>query len=255
MPVNTCENITLGLGDLYVNGQLVGWLKNKVDYQYEYDVKKFKSGVPKKLQCKIVAELTASLKAGVAEMNAENLSRALGQLPVSTITSGTVTVSTAETHTPVLDPTTGKYWCRLGSGAGRANTFATVVVKDITATTTYVANTDYTIDAATGILEIVSGGAIVAGDSLKVTYGYHTIAGKKIALGATFTLNNVEIAFVHTKPNGGKKVWIVMWLAAVTGKIGLSFDEENFIVNDMEFEAVEDTSHSTEPFGYIFIES
>ena len=48
----------------------------------------------------------------------------------------------------------------------------TLVVKDEGATTTYVVDTDYTVDRATGIITRVSTGDIAANDTLTLTYDY-----------------------------------------------------------------------------------
>lgn len=45
-----------------------------------------------------------------------------------------------------------------------------VVVKDDTDTTTYTANTDYTLDAKNGVLTFLSSGTIVEGDAVHVNY-------------------------------------------------------------------------------------
>ncbi len=49
---------------------------------------------------------------------------------------------------------------------------ANVVVKNQAGTTTYVAGTDYTLDAATGIITRIAAGAIVAGSQVKADYDY-----------------------------------------------------------------------------------
>jgi len=47
-----------------------------------------------------------------------------------------------------------------------------VVVKNTSGTTTYVSGTDYTLDAANGVITRITTGAITAGQSLKVSYDY-----------------------------------------------------------------------------------
>lgn len=252
-----CDNISLGTGELYLNGRHVGFLKGNVEFNYAYEMADFYSGVPQKLRCRQVKKLENRLKAGIADLSMENISAALGNLPVTNQASGTETVSTGapQSVTPELDEATGRYWVRLGPGAGKATAFTSLVVKDVTGTTTYLANTDYKFDAVTGILELISGGDIEPGDVLKVSYACSKVAGKLIKLGSIFIINDVEVVFVHTKPNSGKKITICQWRGAVTGTIQLTFDEENFIVNQVEFAALEDSSHTDEPFGYVFSEN
>ncbi len=49
---------------------------------------------------------------------------------------------------------------------------STVVVKDDTGATTYDVGDDYTVDAEAGVVTRVEGGAITAGDTLKIAYDY-----------------------------------------------------------------------------------
>lgn len=257
--MDPCENITLGLGDLYINGRHAGFLDGKVDYSAEYEIKEFYSGVPKQLICQIPIQIKAGLSAGLAELSAENLSSGLGQLPIVTQTAGTSTVADGanEEHTFALDPTTGKRWFRLGPGFGLANAFTSVVLKDLTEADTFVVVDDYTVDLATGIVTWVADGDIPDLATVRTAYGYSTIAGKQIKLGAIFTLADVEIAFCHTKPNGAKKIWVVMPRATVTGKIGLSFSADNIIVNQVSFNALRSplVRYASCPLGYTFNES
>lgn len=254
-----CENVSLGTGDLYINGIDIGFLKGKVTYNYESEVKDLEGKVPKQTLCRIVSKLGASLTAGAAEISAENLARALGQQTVHTVAGGSTTVSDGanEERTFVLDPVTGLEWFRLGPGFGRANTFATLVVENVGESTTYVDTTDYTLDATTGIVTRVSGGSIPSGATVRVSYGYNAVAGKLIKVGASFALNEVEVNFVHTKPNSGKNIYVCIWKATVSGRISLDFSEDDYIVNNIEFKAVRDTNtlHAAEPFGYLFSET
>ena len=49
---------------------------------------------------------------------------------------------------------------------------STVVVKDSAGATTHVVGTDYTVDAEAGVITRVAGGAIAAGDDLKIAFDY-----------------------------------------------------------------------------------
>jgi len=82
-------------------------------------------------------------------------------------------------------------WSRVSTpGSG----ISSVVVKDHTDATTYVDNTDYALDATSGLIKPLDGGAINDGDVLHVDYAYGAMTGSKIT-GATRPLVNVAIIF------------------------------------------------------------
>jgi uncharacterized protein len=96
-------------------------------------------------------------------------SATFGVLTASVTTTGTY--STVPSN-PVSQGSTS------GSGAGAqfnitfAGPASTVVIKNSAGSTTYVENTDYTIDYVNGLLYTKSGGAITAGQALKASYAY-----------------------------------------------------------------------------------
>ena len=98
------------------------------------------------------------------------------------LTGGSGTVSTPEAVVAVLDE-----FVRLVH-----QDVSSVVVKDATDTTTYVAGTDYTVNAALGMIETLSGGAIADGATLHVTYSYAAQSGYQVNIG-TKTLIRVAI--------------------------------------------------------------
>jgi len=59
-----------------------------------------------------------------------------------------------------------------------------VVVKNTAGSTTYVAGTDYTVDAAAGTVTALASGGITAGQSLKVSYTAAALTGQAITAGA-----------------------------------------------------------------------
>lgn len=88
-----------------------------------------------------------------------NLATAL-RAGVTSVASGTVASGSAESHDANLD-------CLIRLAFINPST---VVVKDSTGTTTYVAGTDYKVTGA-GVIPL-STGAIAEGDTVKINYGY-----------------------------------------------------------------------------------
>jgi hypothetical protein len=62
---------------------------------------------------------------------------------------------------------------------------SSVVVTDSAGTTTYVVNTDYTVDALNGTITCLVGGAITAAESLKVDYAAAAVAAESVTAPAT----------------------------------------------------------------------
>lgn len=256
------NNVTLGTGAIEYNSVDIGFLKGNVEWNYEYDIKKFKTGVPRKLQGQIVAELNASLKGSYAELKASNVAMALGGLSVSTTTITPVVVPFGGTpaesvgvFTFAADAVSGLESIQLAPGVVISGV-SSITVKSADEVTTYAAGKWIVLPNTGKIYRIVTGsGDIPSGATVHVAYTYTPVSGKRINLGTQFSLPAQELRFTHTRPNTGKDVIIYMPKAVINGSVKLTFDEENFIVNDVTFDAVEDTTNPTFPFGYYFEET
>ncbi len=99
---------------------------------------------------------------------------------LDTSTGGTV--STAESYTAKMGVA-----FQVG-GASPRRGLTTVVVKDSTATTTYVKDTDYTLDAEFGFITPI-GSTITSGEVLKVTYTYAAGSGYKLDVNSAPSLH------------------------------------------------------------------
>lgn len=255
-----CADISIGTGEIWLARRNVGFLSGEVKYAYKYDIKKFKTGVPKTTRCTVTNAVEASLKGGMAEIGLANLSAALGGLDITAQVVGAVTVDDAanEEHTFIKD-SLGVETIQLGPGPFLAKDFASLVVENQGETVTYTGTgltPDYSLNAATGVVTRIAAGTIPSGATVRVNYACNTIAGKKMPLGAKFSLEQVPLTFVHTKPNTTKRLIIHSWLASVSGTIELGFNDNDFIVNNIEWEIIDDrANHPLEPFGYVFDES
>lgn len=103
------------------------------------------------------------------EFDANGLAIALlGDVSTLTQSSGT---ATAEAVTAKLG-----YWVPLAHGR-----VSSVVVKDATDATTYVAGTDYLVNAELGMIQALTGGTITDGATIHVSYSYAAITGSAIS--------------------------------------------------------------------------
>jgi len=254
--VGTFGNVSMGLGALTVNSVDVGYLKGKVNYKYAYEIEKFETGVPLKLQGQITKKLSASLTATLAELSAENMAMALGGLSISTVTAVEVTIADGDNQERTFASIggAGLECIQLGPGTP-ATLFNTLVVENSAENTTYTAGTDYLLDPTSGKVWRNPAGSITSGQTVRVSYKYTPTAGKQINLGVTFSLSQVPLTFVHTKPNTNKDITVVMHKCSANGTVDINFDEQNFILNDVTFDAIEDTTNAAHPFGYIYEET
>jgi hypothetical protein len=97
---------------------------------------------------------------------------------------------------------------KLDRGVQLANypiTAATVVVKNSGGSTTYVENTDYTIDYDGGILIALSTGAITDSQALKVDYTHSALTGRLITGGAKTQLTGKLLLLGQELANTAKK--------------------------------------------------
>lgn len=245
------QNVAMGLGVLTWDGTDVGFLKNNVNYKFNYDIEDFKTGVPLTLQGSVTKEVTAELTAGVAEFTAENFAMALGGLSITT-TGGTTTINDAANQERTFAAPTGATLQQITLDGPNV---ASVVIENVAEDTTYTVNTDYLVDAIRGIVYRNPGGTIGSGATVRVAYTYQQITGKQVELGATFSLTTGALQFTHTRPQNGKTIIIKMWKAQASGTFEANFQEGQFLVNNVTFKALYDSTHPTNPLGYILVQS
>lgn len=126
------------------------------------------------------------------EWNAANLAWALaGTATDQTASGGTVSSAESVTALPA-----GEY-----AELAHRNV-SSVVVKDVTDATTYVAGTDYTLDARLGLITIIDGGSITATDVLHVTYSYAAKTGYQVAIGTQAQIRVAILAHLYNEYSG-----------------------------------------------------
>jgi len=89
-------------------------------------------------------------------------------------------------------------------------------VKNSAGSTTYVKDTDYTIDYAAGQIYILPAGAITDGQSLKVSYTYSAVTADAIKVGTQSSIRGI----IHMKGqnvfDGDSPIEIKVWDAVLT---------------------------------------
>ena len=252
------NNVTMGTGEMWYNNILVGFLKEEVKYEYNYEIEYFKAGVPLKLYGSITKEVTAQLTAKLAEINVENLAIASGGLTVNTTLGVSTTFTFVGTFAPFPSATSGVQACVLdvvnvtniapnapvvkygsGSSTGSANLTAAE-------------NDDYLFDPVGALGAMIyrnPGGDIPTLSVFTMVGTYTPVASKSLYLGSRFTLDQKKLVFVHTSPVTGKKKTVTFWKASTNGKVALPFSEGNFVLNEVVLQSIWDDDHPTSPLG------
>lgn len=217
----------LGSGDLRFNrkvdGVYQGWLgfgnATKFEIKENAEIKTRKSkqkstygqtldSVPIKGDAEIAITLD--------DIDKDNLALAfLGTVSALAVTGATVT---AEAHVANLGASIRTVQRKI----------STVVVKDQPGTTTYVENTDYSIEDATmGLVKIIDGGGISQGDSIQVDYAYGSIAGSKVEGG---TDASIRVALMLDGENFADQtpVLVDVWEAELSPQSGVDFLADDF---------------------------
>ena len=175
---------TIYMGLLDANKQLVGGYKQVGNvYPFKIKVETDQKGQTSRMKetagqtLDAVTRLKTNGITGSLDIHQwipETLAWALmGEAVALTAGSGAVDVGTPESVTAVLDE-----FVRLAHGD-----VSSVVVKDDTDTTTYVAGTDYEVNAALGMIKALSTGDISDDDVLHVSYSYAAETGYQVNIG------------------------------------------------------------------------
>lgn len=125
------------------------------------------------------------------EWNAANLAWALSG--TATAMTGTADTVTAAAHTLGLP---GE-WTQIGGATPRRNISAVTVTSD-PAGTTYVLDTDYTLDTTLGLITPIAGRPLAAGDvDVLITYTYAAEADYRIQIGTNVQIRVAILAHLY----------------------------------------------------------
>jgi len=217
----------LGSGKLYFNRVVGGvsqnWLPfgnaTKFEIKENAEIKERKSkikGTYGQVLDSVAIKQPPEVAIALDDLDKDNLALLfLGDVSSVSVTGGSVT---SEAQTAKLD--------KSFELANRKVT--SVVVKDVTDTTTYVENTDYEIvNADLGFVKPLSGGSISEDDVLHISYDYATIAGNKISGG---TNSSIKVALKLDGENFADQsnVLVDVWEAVLTPQTGVDFLSEDF---------------------------
>jgi len=109
-----------------------------------------------------------------------------------------------------------------------------VVVKDVTDTTTYVLDTDYSIiDAELGMIQVIDGGAIVLNDVIHVTYD-HTLRTSSKVQGGIENAITVELLLKGNNLVNGEAIVVNCWKVKLAPTTAVDFLNDEFVEIELD---------------------
>jgi len=130
---------------------------------------------------------------------------------------------------------------------------SSVVVTDATGVTTYVLNTDYTLDTRLGMITALSTGAITDGQSLLVDYSYAAESGYKIQ-GATKPLVKMGLFLDGKNMVDGASCYVSIWETQVAPESAVDFLADDWAEITLKGTMVTPTGKS-EPFTVTMLDA
>jgi len=122
------------------------------------------------------------------------------------------------------------------------------------ATVIYTEGTDYTISATRGRIKIISGGAIVDDDDIRVSYSCGTSSYQKIKVLAETTLEGI-LRFIGDVPIGNSAE-LEIWRASLTPAGDTAMIGDDWSTLSFEGEVLKDeTGHSESPYMNILVDT
>lgn len=125
-----------------------------------------------------------------------------------------------------------------------------VVVKNTGGTTTYVANTDYLVDAVSGFIKVTDAGAITDAQALKVSYTAAALTGKLIKAGTNPSIY-VQIDGEGKNLATGLPVHVLIPRASLSATGALDMVGANFLVAALKGSALKVTGREVAEITYL----
>lgn len=243
----------LGAGDLYIDrltsagvsqGAKVAGACTQFSLIPESEIKE-QTGRGRSNYGQVIAAATlpgkTSIKLTLNQLDAENLALAfLGSTAAGTQESGTISAASPIAVTAIHDK-----WIEIGK-----EDLSSVVVKDVTDTTTYDVGDDYELNTRLGLIKILSTGAISDEAVVHVSGAYGAVAWTKIT-GADSPVIRAKLILDGINYVDGRNCKVVVKNARLKPSTEVDFLSEDFL--PLELEGVcEIPSGETTPFDIYY---
>lgn len=259
MPSNvvTANSIILGRGELFFDRFNASGIKT--GERFLGNCQSFELGIEDEVRDKYSsAEATSPLIKTVNVRRTPNLKIVLDEydeynLSLAFMGDKSDYQQTGATITDEVPPVTSVkkgHWFQVGVAPLYRRQLSAVLVKHTSGSPTYVAGTDYILDAVAGRIFVITGGAIVDGQSLKVTYTFATIAAAAIPTVQAGISSFIEgfLRFIG-KPATGSTWEVEVWKASLSPDGPVPFIGDDFASLTLKGKVLADTvGHSTEPY-------
>ncbi len=206
------QNVSLGAGDVYINGVDVGLQQGPIKALYKPTVLPLKTGVPLREQGSCVTEEEFSIEFPVLEVTPKNLAAIQGR-PATTIPAG----SPVAVHESVQIG--GDDVARLSHDPDDPGN---VVVGSDPAGTIYEEGQDYVIVGREIHRQL--GGQIQPMEHLLVDYSYSEPAGDRLDFGGLVTLDEAQIQVIHQSPVSRIKETVIIPRGRTEGALDFTYD-------------------------------
>lgn len=205
------QNVSLGAGDVYINGVDTGLQQGPIKYLYKPTMLFLKTGIPLREQGACVTEEEASIEFSVLEVTPENLAAIQGR-PATAVLGDPVTA-----HESVQIG--GDDIARLGHDPDDPGD---VVVGSDPAGTIYEEGADYVIIGREIHRQL--DGRIQTMESLLVDYSYSVPVGDRLDFGGLVTLDEVQVQVIHQSPVSRIKETAIIPRGRTEGTLDFTYD-------------------------------
>ena len=243
------NNVSIGGGQVLFDSYDIGFTDGDITAQRETQTKQLKDGIPLNIVLQVPIEETWKVKIPMVESTAENIARASSNIVATNTAASTVTINDAANQERTFATWhSGSLQAIVLDGPNVAN----LVVENVAENVTYVANTDYFVDAIKGVVYRNPGGAIGSGATVRVSYEYTPVAYSTLKLGVNLPLVNKKVEIIHVSPVSGDVYHYCYWKCQGTGALDLSLKKQDWLKVDADLVALPDPiGHPTEPTGFI----
>jgi hypothetical protein len=246
----------LGSGDLYFDrltaagvsqGAKIAGACSKFALNPESEIKE-QTGRGRENYGQVIAAATLPGKTNISitlnQLDAENLAVAfLGDVVAGQQASGLIDVGSPVELLAILDR-----YIEIGK-----EELSSVVVKDATDVTTYVAGTDYVLHARLGMIKVLSTGSITAGAEIHVSGAYAEVNYEKIT-GGTSPIIRARLVLDGKNYVNGRNCKVLVKNARLKPSTEVDFLSEDFL--PLELEGVcEIPEGDTTPFEILYYEA
>ena len=236
---NNVNALTIGSCEIYINGEKCGFATD-VEIEKRVEMLRHETNVGLTFATDHMLPIRRSyfVRGRFGEIDPPTVNNALG---LAGVAAPPIQGSASMLEYPRLY--TGRWYT-----LRRAAT-ASLALKSLDGTVTYVADSDYEVNAAGTAIRLIDDGDIVPGKLLKLTYTYTDAASAEVALNAGASLRAVHMLLIHRYPDGESALEVTLPRVVLDADLTFAFDERDWIGMPFSGEVLPDEANPDAPFG------